>query len=225
MRRLEPADRPAAQHPRALAKPARAVERRHHRTRRATAVAADRARRQWLRSAIPVRRVARPAGRLLRPPVRRQWRRVLGAVRTDGRHLPHHLRAHLRRLLFPGFVRDHAGSFPRRRGDLSAHVPGRGSTTLHLSQSRRGSDSGGLARRPALHRAARRIQLSQGAQSGLQLPPAGRELVRGAQGQRARRDGRAGRRGGDREECQAVVAAAHRRRWQADPPRSAREDS
>ena len=127
MRRPHPADRPAAQYARSPAKPARAAQWRHHRTRRAAAVAADRARRQWLRRAIPLGRAARPARRLLRPPVRRQWRPVLGAIRANGRHLPHHLRAHLRRLLFPDFVRDHAGSFPRRRADLPTHVPGGGS--------------------------------------------------------------------------------------------------
>ena len=52
---------------------------------------------------------------------------VLAGRRADGRHLPHHLRAHLRRLLFPDFVRDLAGPLPRRRADLPAHVPGGGS--------------------------------------------------------------------------------------------------
>ena len=55
------------------------------------------------------------------------------AERTDGQHLPHHLRAHLRRLLLPDLVCDHAGSFPRRRADLPAHLPGGGSFALHLS--------------------------------------------------------------------------------------------
>ena len=113
MRRSAPADRPAAQYARAHAKPARAAQWRHHRTRRPAPVAADRARRQRLRRAIPFGRARRPAGRLLRPPVRRQWRAVLLAVRANGRHLPHHLRAQLRRLLFPDFVCHHVGPFPR----------------------------------------------------------------------------------------------------------------
>ena len=50
-----------------------------------------------------------------------------------GSTYPHRLRAHLRRLLFPDFVFDDAGSFPRRRSLVPAHVPGGGSVALHLS--------------------------------------------------------------------------------------------
>src|ERR1039457_1879217 len=50
-------------------------------------------------------------------------------------------------------------------------------------------------------------------------------LGRDAQGQRNRRHGGAGRRHCHRAERQAALAAAHRRRRQADPSRSAREDT
>ena len=53
--------------------------------------------------------------------------------RANGLYLSHHLRAHLRRLLFPDLLLDHAGSFPRGRADLPAHVPGGGGAALHLS--------------------------------------------------------------------------------------------
>ena len=122
---------------------------------------------------------------------------------ADGRHLPHGLRAHLRRLLFPDLVRDLAGPLPRGRADLPAHVPGGRGAALHLSQSRRGHDAGGFAQRPALHRAAECVPLSQGAQPGLQLPAAGRKLGRGAARERRRQHGRAWRHRGDRPERQA----------------------
>ncbi len=97
--------------------------------------------------------------------------------------------------------------------------------TLHLSQPGRGRAAGGFAQRPALHRTANRVQLSQGAQSGLQLPPAGRELGRSAQSDGTRPNGGTRRCGRHGTERQAAVAAAGRRRRQADPTRSAREDT
>ena len=58
------------------------LSRRHHRTRRAAPVAADRARQQRLRPAIPLGGARRRARRLLRPPVRQQQRRRLFAARA-----------------------------------------------------------------------------------------------------------------------------------------------
>ncbi len=80
----------------------------------------------------------------------------------DGRHFPHRLRAHVRRFLLSDFVLNVAGSIPRRRTDLPAHVPGVRSVALHLSQSRRGNDAGGFAEWPALHRTANCVSVSKG---------------------------------------------------------------
>ncbi len=80
--------------------------------------------------------------------------------------------------------------------------------TLHLSQSRRGRFTSGLAQRPPLQRAADGVPVSQGAEPCLQLPPPGRKLGRCAEGERSGRHRRARRRGGDRPERQAAVAAA-----------------
>ena len=41
-----------------------------------------------------------------------------------GRDRPHHLRAHLRRILFPDLLRDQRVALPRGREDLPADVPG-----------------------------------------------------------------------------------------------------
>ena len=59
------------------------------RARLAAPVAADRARRQRLRPAIPRGRARRPAGRLLRPAVRRRHHFLAATVRADGQYLPH----------------------------------------------------------------------------------------------------------------------------------------
>ena len=62
--------------------------------------------------------------------------------------------------------------------------PGDRGAALHLSQSRRGHRPSGFARRPALHRVADRVPISQGIQRGLLVPAAGPELGRCAQGRR-----------------------------------------
>ena len=67
------------------------------------------------------------------------------------------------------------------------------------------------------------VQLSQGADASLQLPQTGRKLGRRAQDQRPGRYDCPRRCGGHRAERQAAVATAHRRRWQTDPSRSARQ--
>ena len=85
------------------------------------------------------------------------------------RHLPHRLRAHLRRRLFPGLVRHRAGALPGRREDLQGAVPGDGGDAVRLSQSRRRHQPGGLAQRPALFRAAERVQVPHRVQPVLRL--------------------------------------------------------
>ena len=89
MRAAQPAHRAAARRARPHAEPARAIAGRHHPARLAAPVAADRARRQRLRPAIPRGRARRPAGRLLRPAVRRRHYLLAAAVGTDGQHLPY----------------------------------------------------------------------------------------------------------------------------------------
>ncbi len=84
--------------------------------------------------------------------------------------LPHRLRAHLRRRLFPGLVRHRAGAFPGRREDLQGAVPGDGSDAVRLPQSRRRHEPGGLDQRPALFRAAQRVQVT--APSSIRPAPA-----------------------------------------------------
>ena len=112
--------------PRAHAEPARAAQGGTDRARGSAAVAADCARRQWLRPAIPLGRARRPARRILRPPVRRKRQQRVsraptgpmgGTFRTvcvrtcDG-------------FYFPISYATIAGSLPRRRADLPAHVSG-----------------------------------------------------------------------------------------------------
>ena len=89
---------------------------RHHRARRTTASAAHRPRQQRMWSAIPFGGNCRAAGRFLRSAVRRkqQRRHFLQPARTDGRDIPHGLRADLRRILFSDFLFDLARPFPRR---------------------------------------------------------------------------------------------------------------
>ena len=74
------------------------------------------------------------------------------AISAAVRNLPHRLRTHLRRRLFPGLVRHRPGAFSRRRQDLQAALPGGGGHSLHLPQSRRGHEPGGVDQRPALFR-------------------------------------------------------------------------
>ena len=126
---------------------------------------------EQLRRAIPRRRCCCGTGRLPRRAVRRphhQLRRRRRAVR----HIPHRLRAHLRRLLLPDFVFDGAEPFCRRSARLPARMSRDRSRALHLSQSRRGHQSGGVGQRPAaLHRTAERLPISQGVRR--QPAPAG----------------------------------------------------
>ena len=98
--------------------------------------------------------------------------------RRQRRHLPHRLRAHLRRLLFPDLVLDDAGELRAGRAGLPAPVPGGGGGALQPPQSGRGHRAGGLDRRAHLFRTAQRIRLPQGVQSVLQLPRAGPDLGR-----------------------------------------------
>ena len=107
MRRAQPPDRPAAHDARAHAEcsssSSMAAPRNAPRSASRLLVAlGDNNCGPQYRSAA----TARPAGRLLRSPVRQQAMAAicLDAGRADGRHLPHHLRAHLRRLLLPDFV-------------------------------------------------------------------------------------------------------------------------
>ena len=107
-----------------------------------------------------------------RQPVRQQRQSDPAAgrrIRSAIRHLPHRLRPHLRRRLFPGLVRDRPGAFCRRREDLQGAVPGGGGDAVHLPQSRRRHQPGGLGQRPALHGAAERVQVPQRVQPVLRL--------------------------------------------------------
>ena len=101
-------------------------------------------------------------------------RRFGGAVR----HLPHDLRADMRRLLLPDLVCHVFRAVPRRRADVSAHLSSCGSLAVHVSQPRRRRSAGRVVQRPALCRPADRISVSQGVEPVVQLPPLGRKLGR-----------------------------------------------
>ena len=101
------------------------------------------------------RQSERPAGRRSRPAIR---------------HLPHRLRAHLRRRLFSDLVRHRARALSRRREDLQGALPGGGSHAVRLSQSRRGHEPGGVDQRPALF-VARRTRFAT-ARSSIRPAPA-----------------------------------------------------
>ena len=66
---------------------------------------------------------------------------------AQGGTRPHHLRAHLRRILFPDLLRDQCVALPRGREDLPAHVPGRRGDAVLLSDRRRGRRAGDLDQR------------------------------------------------------------------------------
>ncbi len=84
--------------------------------------------------------------------------------------LSHGLRAHLRRLFLPDLVLDLAGPFPRRRGDLPAHVPGFRSDAVLAPQSGRGHAPGGVGQwRQALYGNAERIQIQDRMEQRLRL--------------------------------------------------------
>ena len=104
------------------------------------------------------------------------------------RYLSHRLRAHLRRLLLPDLLFDHAGELPAGRAGLPAHVPGRGSGALQPPQSGRGHRAGDVDRRAHLFRAADRVRLSQGVQRRLQLQGGRPDL--GGRAQASRRQDR-----------------------------------
>ena len=107
--------------------PRAAAQRRHRRrrSRQPAPLGADRAGAEQLRPAICQCRAQGPGNFLDNlfgnnnnpnaPP---------GRCRPAIRHLPHRLRAHLRRRLFPDLVRHRAGALPRRREDLQGAVPG-----------------------------------------------------------------------------------------------------
>ena len=90
------------------------------------------------------------------------------------RHLPHRLRAHLRRLLLSDLLRHHAGALCRRREDLPRLLPRRRGAALFASQSRRGHEPGGVGLdAAALHGAAECVPLSHRARPGA-APASGR---------------------------------------------------
>ena len=92
---------------------------------------------------------------------------------TNGaeRHLPHRLRAHLRRLLLSDFSRHQSGPLCRGRKGLPPVLPGRRGAAVLAPQSGRGHQPGGFGQQPAaLHGAAECVPLSHGARSELQLP-------------------------------------------------------
>ena len=101
-----------------------------------------------------------------------------GRRRRAGRHLPHRLRAHLRRLLFPDLVFDGAEPVCRRPESVSTRVPRCRSPTIQLSQPRRRHEPGRVDQRSALHRAPQRFSLPQGIQCSLLLPAARSKLGR-----------------------------------------------
>ena len=95
------------------------------------------------------------------------------------------------------------------------------SFAIRLSQSRRGNGAGGFAQWQTLYRASDRLPVSQGGGSCLQLSPARGKLGANAQGPRPGRYGRSRRRGRHRAERQTTLPTADRRRWQANPARTA----
>ena len=97
------------------------------------------------------------------------------------RHLPHRLRPHLRRRLFPDLVRHRTGPVSGRRADLQGAVPGDGGDAVHLSQSRRGHEPGGVDQRPALFVVAERVPLPPGVQPVLRLQGGRPDLVGSAE--------------------------------------------
>ena len=88
-------------------------------------------------------------------------RRAAFRSRSAIRDLPHRLRAHLRRRLFPDLVRHGAEPVSRRREDLQEPLPGGRSHAVRLSQSRRRHEPGGVDHRPTLFVDAERVPLSQ----------------------------------------------------------------
>ena len=147
-----------------------------------------------LRPAIPSVRQSRRrrCRRLLRKPVRRRHHHhTRRADWRQRRHLSHRVRAHLRRLLFPDLLLDHAGELPAGRTGLPAPVPGGGGGALQPPQSRRGHFTGALDRRAKLFRTAERIRIPQGVQFVMQLPRAGPDLVPGAPGLETTRSSKA----------------------------------
>src|SRR4029077_15098840 len=111
------------------------------------------------------------------------------------------------RLLLSDFILNVARSFPRRQTDLRAHTSCFKDVALHLSQSWRGNDAGGLDEWPALYRTADCVSVSKGHEPGMQLPPSRRKLVAGAQSHWTRRHGRSRGRRCDRTEFKAAIAA------------------
>ena len=133
-------------------------------------------------------------------------------IRSAVRHLPHRLRPHLRRRLFPGLIRDRTRRVSRRRKNLQGAVPGDRSDSVHLPQSRRRHQPGGLRQRPALFGPAERLQIPHRVQPVLRLQGCGPDLVRrveiGRGSSRGRTAGRYHRHRRERAEDAAARAAA-----------------
>ena len=162
---------------------------------------------------------AGPAG-FLELAVRRPQHHQSGRRRRAIGHLPHRLRARLRRLLFPDFLFDCAEPVCRRRAHLSARVPGDRGRALYLPQSRRRHRPGGLAQRPVLHGFADRFSVPQRILADMLVPAAGSELGGRAQRRRRRLDARERRHRRHRPERQSVVATAGAERGEAHPSRA-----
>ena len=142
---------------------------------------------------------------------------------ADGRHLPHHLRAHLRRLLFPDFVRDLAGPFPRRRADLPAHVPGGGSLSSTPITIPGEEVTQAVSLNGRLYtELPTAFQYRKALDAACSCRRAGRKLGRRAQDQRPglhRRAGRCRRHRRERQEaCRSRASVADGKPIKYDPP-------
>ena len=82
---------------------------------------------------------------------------------------------------FPVSFATYQARFPGRREDLQGALPGDGSDAVHLPQSRRRHQPGGLDQRPALFVAAERVQIPHRVQPVLRLQGRGPDLVGSAE--------------------------------------------
>ena len=92
-------------------------------------------------------------------------------------HVPHRLRAAMRRVLFSGVLRNRSESFWRRRAHLQGAVSGCRDDALYVSQSWRRHEFSGLDQRPALHAISQRLQIPAGLRQVMQLPRGGTDVV------------------------------------------------
>ena len=179
--------------------------------------AAARGRRQFPRQSVRQQQLAAAARRRSRAAVR---------------HLPHRLRAHLRRLLFPGLLRHRAGALPRRREDLQGLCPAAEATLFTYRNPGEDMNQAVSINGQPYSSSAERVQDTAGVQPVLRLQGGRPDLVGCAEDHRRQGRGRtAGRHHRHRGERQEDVAAAQpptaerapRRRQErrSRPPRTA----